>query len=43
MEVRSWTKKELGKGIELGLTDGTRQRDFASREEVVALIVRSKG
>ncbi|MBU5669672.1 N-acetylmuramoyl-L-alanine amidase [Peptoniphilus sp. MSJ-1] len=36
-----WAKKEWQEGIDLGITDGTRPKDTATREEVNSMIVRA--
>lgn len=41
-KVSPWAKDYWEKAIELGLTDGSRPRGVATREEVVAMIIRSK-
>lgn len=42
LPVSSWAKNDWDKAKEDGVTDGSRPRDFATREEVIALINRSK-
>lgn len=37
-----WAKTEIEKGISEGITDGTMPQGFATREQVVAMILRSK-
>lgn len=37
----NWAENEWEKGKELGITDGTRPKDIATREEVVAMLVRT--
>ena len=39
--VSEWAKESLEKGKELGITDGTRPKEYATREEVITMIVRS--
>ena len=34
---------ELTRAVELGITDGSRPCDLATRQEVVSMIVRAKG
>lgn len=38
----TWAREEWEKAIKLGLTDGSRPRGVATREEVITMIVRSK-
>lgn len=38
-----WAKTEINKGIAEGITDGTMPQGFATREQVIAMILRSKG
>jgi len=38
-----WAKAELEKAKELGISDGKRPRSFATREEVMAVVVRAGG
>ena len=42
LPVSKWAKDDWEKAKEKGITDGSRPRDFATREEVIALINRSK-
>ena len=37
-----WAKTEIEKGISEGITDGTMPQGFATREQVIAMILRSK-
>jgi len=37
----SWGVSEMTQAVELGLTDGTRPQDLATRQEVVSMIVRA--
>lgn len=41
MPTSAWAKAELAEGKQKGITDGTSPRSFATREEVVAMIVRA--
>lgn len=41
-KVSPWAKDYWEKAIELDLTDGSRPRGLATREEVIAMIIRSK-
>ena len=41
MPASAWAKAELAEGKQKGITDGTSPRSFATREEVVAMIVRA--
>lgn len=41
MPASAWAKPDLSEGKQKGITDGTAPRNFATREEVVAMIVRA--
>lgn len=40
-EPSDWFKEEWKKGIELGLTDGTNPKEVATREQVIAIVLRA--
>lgn len=43
LPVPDWGRTELERAKQLGLTDGARPLDLATRQEVVSMIVRTKG
>lgn len=38
----NWGVSEISQAVEMGITDGTRPQDLATRQEVVSMIVRAK-
>lgn len=40
-EVSEWAKEEFGEAVTLGITDGSRPRGYAKREEVAIMVRRS--
>ena len=39
-ELSKWAEKELSEAIAKGITDGTRPKGYATREEVAAMVLR---
>lgn len=40
-EVSEWAKEELAEAVKAGITDGSRPRGYATREETAAMVLRS--
>ena len=41
LPASAWAAPEIGKAVSANITDGTRPRDLVTREEAVAMVMRS--